>query len=104
MVTGTRAGSSAPTMSASDYHEASWRAYLRRTAPPDPSGLSDYALNAFIRYESPDLLLPSDAEEAVEAESKRRGLSDSVDHLAAVGVVALLGLGGFVIGWGLLVP
>jgi hypothetical protein len=90
-------------MSLTEYHEASWAAYDRRTAPPDPSALSDGALHTFISYEAPSLLLPSQAHEAVEAESTRRGLpSEPSDRLAALVVMVALGIVGLVIGWALL--
>ena len=92
-------------MTATEYHEASWDAYSRQAAPPDPADLSDHALNAFMLYEEPGLLLPSKAHVAVEVEAKRRGLTQILaDELMAVAVLTMLGLGGVVIGWALLVP
>jgi hypothetical protein len=90
-------------MSVTEYHEASWAAYDRRATPPDPSALSDGALHAFIGYEAPSLLLPSQAREAVEAESTRRGLPpEPPDRGAALVVMAALGIVGLLIGWALL--
>jgi hypothetical protein len=92
-------------ISAAEYQEASWQAYERRAAPPDAAPLSDHTLHAFLLYEGPDLLLPSAAREAVEAESLRRGASPViVDDLTALVMVAGLSVGGVVIGLGLLVP
>lgn len=100
-----RSVSATIAMGTSEYQEASWAAYERGGAMPDPSCLSDEALHAFLRYEAPELLLPTEATAAVSAESKRRGLSrDVVDHLMAMGLMAALGVGGIAIGWGLLAP
>jgi len=97
--------SAAAGMSTREYHEASWEAYDLQTPMPDPAELSNHALQAFVRYEAPDLLLPVDADEAVQGEWKRRGLGPAfVDQLVAIGVMVLLGVGGVVIGWALLVP
>ena len=92
------------SQSAAEYQKASWDAYDRQAAPPDPAALTDHALHGFLRYEAPNLLLPSGALEAVEEESKRRGSPDFIDELTAASVLALLGVGGVVIGWALLVP
>lgn len=90
-------------MNATEYQKASWAAYDRRGAPPDPRGLSDGALHAFISYEAPSLLLPSQAHEAVEAESTRRGIpSEPSDRLAALVLMVALGVAGLLIGWALL--
>jgi hypothetical protein len=90
-------------MSVTEYHEASWAAYDRRDAPPDPSGLSDGALHAFMEYEAPSLLLPSQAHEAVGAESTRRGLPpEPSDRLAGLALMAALVIVGLLIGWALL--
>lgn len=95
------------SVSASRYHEAAWNAFEREAAPPDPSPLSDRALNAMMQammqYESPSLLLPVDANMAVESEWRRRGLSsEPADRLIATVVLALAGVTGTVIGWVLL--
>ena len=92
-------------MSATEYQAASWDAYDRHAAPPDPATLSDESLDAFLHYEGADLLLPSAACEAVEAESLRRGASPaSADKISALVMLAGLSVGGVVIGLGLLVP
>jgi hypothetical protein len=86
-------------MSALEYHEAAWVASDREAAPPDPATLSDRALYVVLRYEAQDLL-PSEAQEAVDAECRRRGLvPDTVDRLIAITFMAVLGLSGLVIGW-----
>jgi hypothetical protein len=86
-----------------EYQEASWAAYDRSDMPPDPSALSDDALDAFLRYEAPSLLLPSQAHQAVEAESARRGLpSQLADQLGGLVLIAALGIVGLLIGWALL--
>lgn len=94
-------------MSATRYHEAAWRAFGRKDAPPDPSSLPDRALNAMVQammqYETPSLLLPAEANVAVEKEWRRRGLSpEPADRLIATAVLALAGVSGIVIGWALL--
>jgi hypothetical protein len=92
-------------MSAAEYQAASWDAYDRHAVPPDPATLSDESLHAFLNYEGADLLLPSAACEAVEAESLRRGASPALaDKISALVMLAGLSLGGVVIGLGLLVP
>jgi hypothetical protein len=93
--------------SATRYHEAAWIAFERRAAPPDPSSLSDHALiamvQAMMQYETPSLLLPVEANVAVEKEWRRRGLSpEYADRLLATAVLALTGVTGTVIGWVLL--
>lgn len=105
MTGNARSVSTTISMSTSEYQKESWAAYERRCSMPDPTSLSDEALTAFLRYEAPELLLPAEAAAAVTAESKRRGLSrEVVDELVALGVMALLGVGGIAIGWGLLAP
>jgi hypothetical protein len=94
-------------LSATRYHEAAWIAFERRAAPPDPSSLSDHALSAMVQamkqYETPSLLLPVEANVAVEKEWRRRGLSpEHADRLLAAAVLALTGVTGTVIGWALL--
>jgi hypothetical protein len=94
-------------VSATRYHEAAWNAFERKAVPPDPSSLSDRALiamvQAMMQYETPSLLLPVDANTAVELEWRRRGLSsEPADRLLATIVLALAGLTGIVIGWVLL--
>jgi hypothetical protein len=94
-------------MSATRYHEAAWNAFERDAPPPDPSSLSDLALIAMMRammeYETPGLLLPVDANRAVESEWRRRGLSpETADRGMATAVLALAGVSGTVIGWALL--
>jgi hypothetical protein len=92
-------------MSTSDFQAASWEAHDRQAAPPDPATLSDQTLHTFLHYEGPDLLLPSTARKAVEAESIRRGASSTfADEVAALVMLAGLSVGGVVIGLGLLVP
>jgi hypothetical protein len=92
-------------MCAAEYQEASWHAYERHNRPPDPAPLSDRTLHAFLHYEGPDLLLPSAASQAVEAESMRRGTSPVlVDEVTALVMLGGLSVGGVVIGLGLLVP
>jgi hypothetical protein len=94
-------------LSATRYHEAAWIAFERRTAPPDPSSLSDHALiamvQAMMQYETPSLLLPVEANVAVEKEWRRRGLSpEHSDRLLAAVMLAFTGVTGTVIGWALL--
>jgi hypothetical protein len=92
-------------MSASDFQEASWEAHDRQAAPPDPATLSDETLHTFLHNEGPDLLLPSAARKAVEAESIRRGASSTVaDDVSALVMLGGLSLGGVIIGLALLVP
>jgi hypothetical protein len=94
-------------LSATRYHEAAWIAFERRAAPPDPSSLSDHALiamvQAMMQYDTPSLLLPVEANLAVEKEWRRRGLSpEHADRLLATAVLALTGVTGTVVGWVLL--
>jgi hypothetical protein len=92
-------------MSSSDYQVASWEAHDRQAPPPDPATLSDQTLHTFLHNEGPNLLLPSTARKAVEAESIRRGASSTVaDDVTAVVMLAGLSVGGVVIGLALLVP
>jgi hypothetical protein len=92
-------------MSASDFQVASWEAHDRQAAPPDPATLSDQTLHTFLHYEGADLLLPSTARKAVEAESIRRGASSRfADDFWALAMLAGLSVGGVVIGLTLLVP
>jgi hypothetical protein len=92
-------------MSAAEYQEASWLAYELQNTPPDPALLSDHTLHAFLHFEGPDLLLPSTALQAVEAESLRRGPSPMfVDEVSALVMLGGLSVGGVVIGLGLLIP
>jgi hypothetical protein len=92
-------------MSASDFQVASWKAHDRQAVPPDPATLSDKTLHTFLHYEGPDLLLPSTARKAVEAESIRRGASSTfADDFAALAMLAGLSVSGVVIGLALLVP
>jgi hypothetical protein len=92
-------------MSASEYQEASWKAYELEALPPDPAALSDEALHAFLHYEGPDLLLPAAAHEAVAAESKRRGTSSVlIDQITGLTTLVVLSVGGILIGLGLLIP
>jgi hypothetical protein len=91
-------------MSSSDFQVASWEAHDRQAAP-DPATLSDQTLHTFLHYEGPDLLLPSTARKAVEAESIRRGAPSMLaDDVTALVMLAGLSVGGVVIGLGLLVP
>jgi hypothetical protein len=92
-------------MSSSDYQVASWEAHDRQAPPPDPATLSDQTLHTFLHNEGPNLLLPSTARKAVEAESIRRGASSTVaDDVTAVVMLAGLSVGGVVVGLALLVP
>jgi hypothetical protein len=89
------------SMSALEFREAAWRADERDAPPPEPSPLSDRALHTIMAYGDSDL--PPDAHGALEAECQRRGLSAGLtDRLMPVAVLAVLGLGGIVIGWVLL--
>jgi hypothetical protein len=90
-------------VSAAAFREDSWLAYELETEPPDPGALSDQALYAFLHFEDLDLLLPTSALEAVEAESLRRGASAPViDSVTALAMVVVLCVGGVLIGLGLL--
>jgi hypothetical protein len=92
-------------MSSSDLQVASWEAHDRQAAPPDPATLSDKTLHTFLHYERPDLLLPSTARKAIEAESMRRGASSTfADDVTALAMLAGLPVSGVVIGLALLVP
>lgn len=85
-------------MSAFEFHEAAWEACFREAPPPDPSVLSDRALYVVMRYEDRDL--PSDTNEALEQEYKRRGLvPDVIERLLGLGLMAVLAITWFVIGW-----
>jgi len=85
-------------MSAFEFHEAAWEACEGETTQPDPASLSDRALYVVMKYEDRDL--PSDAREALEAECRHRGLvPDRVDRLLGLGLVALVAVSGFAIGW-----
>ena len=94
-------------MSATRYQHAAWIAFDLGSGPPDPSSLTDRALTAIVlammQYETPSLLLPVDANVAVESEWRRRGLSpEPTDRAVATAVLALAALSGAVIGWALL--
>ena len=94
-------------MSATRYQDAAWIAFDLGCAPPDPSSLPDRALTAIVlamlQYETPSLLLPVDANLAVEREWRRRGLSpEPTDRFVASAVLALAAVSGAVIGWALL--
>jgi mono/diheme cytochrome c family protein len=89
------------SVSALEYSEAAWRAHDGHREMPDPAYLSDEALRAVLRYERADL--PSEARRAVEAERWRRVRPASVNPVLALAVLALLGIGGVIIGWILLV-
>jgi hypothetical protein len=92
-------------MSSSDFQVESWEAHDRQAPPPDPATLSDQTLHTFLIYEGPDLLLPSTARKAVEAESIRRGApSTFADDFSALAMLAGLSVGGVVVGLALLVP
>jgi hypothetical protein len=94
-------------MSATRYQDAAWIAFDLGSGPPDPSSLPDRALTAIVlamvQYETPSLLLPVDADLAVEREWRRRGLSpEPTDRIVASAVLALAAVSGVVIGWALL--
>ena len=90
------------SMSALEYHEAAWAAHDVEAGPPDPSGLSDRALVAVLRYGSRDM--PEEALRAVGAERRRRlGPWQLVDVALGFAVLAMLAVSGIVIGWYLLV-
>lgn len=94
-------------MSATRYQDAAWVAFDLGFAPPDPSSLPDRALTAIVlammQYESPSLLLPIDANLAVEREWRRRALSpEPIDRVIASAVLALAAVSGAIIGWALL--
>jgi len=92
-------------MSSSDFRVASWVADDRQAAPPDPASLSDQTLHTFLHNEGPDLVLPSTARKAVQAESMRRGASSTfADDVTALAMLAGLPVCGVVIGLALLVP
>ena len=83
-------------MSAFEFREAAWRAQETGTRA-DPTGLSDRALYAVMRYEDRDL--PSDAREALETECRHRCLSpDPVDRLLGLAFLAFIAISGSVIG------
>lgn len=85
-------------MSAFEFHEAAWEAREGRTGQPDPATLSDRALYVVMRYEERDL--PSDSVRALEAECRRRGLvPDVIERVLGLGLLAILAISGFVIGW-----
>ncbi len=91
------------SMRALEYREEAWEAHDRHVAPPDPSLLSDRALYAVSQYDGPDL--PTGTHEALEAECKRRGLAhDRSNQITVLVMLALMGLGGALIWWVLLVP
>ena len=101
----SEASSISEHMSTSDFQVASWEAHDRQAEPPDPATLSDQTLHIFLHYEGPELLLPSTARKAVEAESIRRGASSTLaDDFSALAMLAGLSVCGVVIGWALLVP
>ena len=94
-------------VSATRYQDAAWIAFDLGFGPPDPSSLPDRALTAIVlamrQYETPSLLLPVDANLAVEREWRRRGLSpEPIDRVVASVVLALAAVSGAVIGWALL--
>jgi hypothetical protein len=94
-------------MSATRYQDAAWIAFERGSAPPDPSSLPDRALTAMVeammQYESPSLLLPVEANRAVEKEWRRRGLApEHPDGFLATVVLVLSGVTGTLIAWVLL--
>ena len=85
-------------MSAFEFHEAAWDACHTEAPPPDPSILSDRALYVVMKYEDRDL--PSDTHEALEQEYRRRGLVvDVIERLFGLGLMAVLAISWFVIGW-----
>jgi hypothetical protein len=85
-------------MSAFEFHEAAWEANQEGTTQPDPATLSDRTLYVVMRYEERDL--PSDSVRALEAEYRRRGLvPDVIERVLGLGLLAILAISGFVIGW-----
>ena len=85
-------------MSAFEFHEAAWEACEGRTRQPDPATLSDRVLYVIMEYEDRDL--PSDTHEALAQEYRRRGLvPDVIERLFGLGLMAVLAISWFVIGW-----
>jgi hypothetical protein len=85
-------------MSAFEFHEAAWEANQEGTTQPDPATLSDRTLYVVMRYEERDL--PFDSVRALEKECRRRGLlPDAFDRLLGFGLIAVVAISGFVIGW-----
>jgi hypothetical protein len=85
-------------MSALEFHEAAWEAREGRIPPPDPASLSDRALYVVMGFQERDL--PSDSLHALEAECRRRALlPDAFDRSLGLGLIALVAISGFVIGW-----
>jgi hypothetical protein len=89
------------SMSALEYHEAAWEAHDSDVGPPNPSGLSDPALGAILRYETTDM--PAEAFRALRAERRRRSWARRVSEIPAFGVLLMLAVSGAIIGWFLLV-
>jgi hypothetical protein len=85
-------------MSAFEFHEAAWDACGSEEPPPDPSALSDRALYVVMRYEDRDL--PSETQQALEVECRRRGLlPDVIERLLGMALMAVLVISWLVIGW-----
>ena len=89
------------SVSALEYHEAAWEAHDAEVAPPDPSGLSDPALTAILRYEARDM--PEEAFDALRAERRRRTWARGVREIPVFGVLVVLAASGAFIGWFVLV-
>ena len=89
------------SVSALEYSEAAWEAHDRHREMPDPGYLSDEALRAVLRYQRADL--PTEARRVAEAERWRRVRPASLNPVLALAVLSLLGIGGVIIGWVLLV-
>ena len=85
-------------MSALEFHEAAWEARATETRPPSPSTLSDRALAIVMAYEDADL--PSETMGMLEDERRRRGMALTViERLIAIGMLALIPITAFVLGW-----
>ena len=89
------------SVSALEYHEAAWEAHDSEVSPPDPSGLSDSALTAILRYEARDM--PAEAFDALRAERRRRTWARRVSEIPVLVLLVALAVSGALIGWFLLV-
>jgi hypothetical protein len=89
-------------LSALEFREAAWAAAdpagHHSAREPDPSGLSDRALVAALRYEERDL--PRRSRRALKEEwSRRSTMRGGLAPLIAVAMMALVGGGGLIAGW-----